>query len=358
MKRRSVLLILLHFLLLHSYAQPKDTSQVLTRNLQAASLAGNPAGEDANRRLTIYLPPGYHQTKERYPVIYFLHGFGVNDTQMMEWIGFRALMDSAIRGGMLRPTILVLPNSLTKYGGYFYSNSTYTGNWAGFIAKDVVRYVDSAFRTKADRDSRGLCGHSMGGNGALKIAMLHAEVFSSVYAMSPGGMHFAGEFTPALKAFRQLSEVQSEADVFKGYDNPETAGMDAFYRVLLANMARTFAPDPSNKFFQGKIPVRFQGKNWIIVPEVLKQWESQFNINMVEDHLPALQSLKALKIDWGRNEEFDHIPITNMQFSKKLESFGIRHFAEEYIGDHVNMLDGFEGRVFTELFPFFQRYLQ
>jgi hypothetical protein len=79
---------------------------------------------------------------------------------------------------------------------------------------------------------------------------------------------------------------------------------------------------------------------------------------MIEAHIPALKSLSALKIDWGRNEDFKHIPITTMELSKKLESLGIKHFAEEYIGDHGNMIDGYEGRVFTEVFPFFQRYLK
>jgi hypothetical protein len=79
---------------------------------------------------------------------------------------------------------------------------------------------------------------------------------------------------------------------------------------------------------------------------------------MIDDYLPQLRSLSALKIDWGRNEDFSHIPYTSLQFSKKLESYRISHFAEEYIGDHGNMLDGFEGRIFTELLPFFNTYLK
>ena len=95
----------------------------------------------------------------------------------------------------------------------------------------------------------------------------------------------------------------------------------------------------------------------IVNEVVLKKWQDNFPINMIDDHIPALKSLTALKIDWGRNEDFKHIPRTNMELSKKLEALGIKHFAEEYIGDHVNMLDGYEGRIFTEVFPFFQKYL-
>jgi hypothetical protein len=50
---------------------------------------------------------------------------------------------------------------------------------------------------------------------------------------------------------------------------------------------------------------------------------------MLEDHIPEFKSLSALKMDWGRNEKFNHIPKTNMEFSKKLEALSIKHFTEE-----------------------------
>ena len=71
-------------------------------------------------------------------------------------------------------------------GGSFYVNSPVTGNWEDFITQDVVGYVDSHFRTLAQAESRGITGHSMGGFGALNIAMHRPDVFSAVYSMSPG----------------------------------------------------------------------------------------------------------------------------------------------------------------------------
>ena len=74
----------------------QDTSKVESRKFIAPSIQHNKGGEDANRSLSIYLPPGYTKSNVRYPVIYFLHGFAVQDNEMMEWIGFKNLMDSAI----------------------------------------------------------------------------------------------------------------------------------------------------------------------------------------------------------------------------------------------------------------------
>ena len=357
MKQGFLTLLLVHLIII-SNSQTKKGGTVIVQKFLSQSIQNNRGGEEPMRQVTIYLPPGYDVSTQRYPTIYFLHGFASNDSEMMQWLGFKSLMDSAIKSGMMRPMILVLPNSDTKYRGSFYTNSSLTGNWADYIGKDVVQYIDKNFRTLADRKSRGLCGHSMGGNGTLKIAMLYPDVFSVAYAMSPGGMHFSGEFQVSHPSLKKLSQLNNMDSLLKKASPPTNFEEFPFFEMVFASLARAYSPDENNKLLQAQLPVQYEGKTMVLNPGVLKKWEANFNINIIEDHIPALKSLAALKIDWGRNEEFQHIPITNLQFSKKLEAFGIKHFAEEYIGDHVNMLDGFEGRIFTELFPFFEKYLK
>lgn len=135
MKKQLISLLLL-FATLQACAQL--SGEVETKHFIAPSLQNNKGNEDPDRRITIYLPPGYEKSNERYPVIYFLHGYASDDKDMMKWLGFKSLMDSAIRAGRLRLSILVLPNSMTKYFGSFYTNSSVAGNWADFIGKDVV----------------------------------------------------------------------------------------------------------------------------------------------------------------------------------------------------------------------------
>ena len=114
-----------------------------------------------------------------------------------------------------------------------------------------------------------------------------------------------------------------------------------FYIKLMADLARTYSPDEAGKaFISAKLPVRYVGDSMIVNEETKKMWEANFPLNMIESHLPALKSLNALKIDWGRNDEVKHIPITSLQFSKKLEANGVKHFAEEYLGGHVNKQGG------------------
>lgn len=350
--KQFVLTLVSGFLLACCFAQGKVEEKVFS----APSIQNNKGGEDANRKLTIYLPPGYEKGNQRYPTLYFLHGYAADAADMMQWLELNKLMDSAISSGKMRPMILVLPSSMTNYFGSFYSNSSVTGNWADYIGKDVVDYIDRNYRTLANRSHRGLFGHSMGGNGALKMAMLFADRFSTVYAMSPGALHFSDDFRlshPAFKRVFQQKSLDSLRTAAPYYDFDKFP----FFEMLYVSLARTYSPNAEEKRMKADQPIKYVGDNMEVNTDVLRKWEANFPINMIEDHLPALKSLTALKIDWGRNEEFKHIPATNLQFSKKLEAFGVKHFAEEYIGDHTNMLDGFEGRIFTEVLPFFEKYL-
>ena len=77
--------------------------------------------------------------------------------------------------------IVVLPDSKTVHNGSMYSSSVTTGDFEGFVAHDLVAYIDAHYRTIANRTSRGLARHSMGGYGAARISMKHPDVFASVY---------------------------------------------------------------------------------------------------------------------------------------------------------------------------------
>ena len=78
---------------------------------------------------------------------------------------------------------------------------------------------------------------------------------------------------------------------------------------------------------------------------------------MVDDYLDNLKQLKALKFDWGRNDPFENVLLAK-KFSEKLDELAINHYAETYIGDHVNKIWTDDGRVLNDLLPFFNTYLK
>lgn len=314
--------------------------------LFSTALKGNPAGENALRSVTIYLPPGYDHSHKHYPVIYLLHGYNSTDTSTLEFLHLDKLMDTAIANNHTRPCIIVMPNSNTHYKGSFYTNSALTGKWADFIARDVVGFIDQKYRTIPNRDARGIAGISMGGHGALKLAMFYPEVFSVVYAMSPAVLNWSDGINPSIEAFQELANAKTEKDLFKSYP-----------AALMADLGRCFSPDSHKPPFYAAMPANYMNDSMIVDLDVVAKWNANLPTKMIESHLEALKSMKAIKIDWGRNDEARHIPLTCIEFSKVLERYGVDHFAEEYRGGHIDQLAGTDGRVYTEVLPFFDRYL-
>ncbi len=153
--------------------------------VHGVSLEGNLEGDSPDRDVFIYLPPSYATSRnQRYPVVYLLHGYGLTGERWMTFANLAAIADKDISAGTMKEMILVSPDAYTVHGGSMYSASVTTGDWEAYIAQDLVAYVDKSYRTIADRLSRGLAGHSMGGYGALRIGMKRPDVFSSLYPMS------------------------------------------------------------------------------------------------------------------------------------------------------------------------------
>ncbi|HEY3836280.1 MAG TPA: alpha/beta fold hydrolase [Bryobacteraceae bacterium] len=149
------------------------------------SLEGNLEGDSPDRDVFVYLPPGYAASaNRRYPVVYFLHGYAAHAETYWKSLSVPSAADAAMADGSSHEMIIVLPDAFTVYDGSMFSNSPTTGDWEAYIAGDLIAYIDSHYRTIADRGGRGLAGHSMGGYGTVRIGMKHPEAFSVLYAMS------------------------------------------------------------------------------------------------------------------------------------------------------------------------------
>ncbi|AHF14771.1 esterase [Niabella soli DSM 19437] len=334
----------------YSNAQVKTTPKkgtVVRVQFKAPSITGNPAGEASSRHLTIYLPPEYQQSAIRYPVIYFLHGMVWTDSSTMLDIHFDQLLDAAIANKEIPPVILVLPDANTTYKGSWYTNSALTGNWTDFIAKDVVTYVDQHYRTIPSRNSRGLSGISMGGHGALKVAMLYPRVFGAVYAMTPAVLNWSDSTNTKLPDFKAIQKAQH-------IDELNRDGR----ALVLVDLGRSFSPNLKHPPFYTDMPVTYSDDVAKTDSIVIKEWNEHLPTQMLDRYADALKTLNGLKIDWGRNDLARHVPGTCLEFSKKLEKLGVKHFAEAYLGGHSDRLSGMDGRVYTDLLPFFKKYLK
>lgn len=329
------------FLLLFLAVQALAQSKIDRIELQSKALQ-NPGGENPVRKISIYLPAGYEQSDKKYPVIYYLHGFFGTDAISSQ---MQMILDKGIEKGKIKPFILVIADNKTLMDGSFYSNSSLTGNWEDFLTKEVVAYMDSHYKTLANRNSRGIGGHSMGGYGAFKLGMLHPEVFSSIYALSPGLLAMVKEFGPNSTSYRELSNIKTLEELNKTY-----------YPKVLTAVGRAWSPNPNNPPFLCDFPFTYENGQMKVNQNTLEKWEANMPVYMVGKYADNLRQMKAIKLDWGRNDS-QRFPIQIGMLSQRLENLGISHFAEEYIGDHNNKIWSEDGRVLNDLLPFFNDYL-
>jgi len=297
--------------------------------VHGASLEGNLEGNSADRQVLVFLPPSYDSASDkRYPVVYFLHGYFANADMYDGMVKFQEAVDEAAAAG--NEMIVVLPDAHTKFKGAMYSTSVTTGDFEGFVARDLVRHIDGAYRTLAQPESRGLSGHSMGGYGTLKIAMKHPGVFSSIYAMAPCCLSPSAITAEQAQAAAQMTAEQIAAAGFG----------DAAAAASLA----AWAPDPTN------------APNYIAAApdDALRTARLHANSPLVllPQYLPSLKALKGIAIDVG---DKDFLLRDDTWMHEELEKFGVAHDWTIFEGDHGNRVSP---RFRSDLLPFFGRHLQ
>lgn len=321
------------------------------------SLENTVTNESPNRAVAVYTPPSYSKNlKRRYPVVYLLHGIGgthrdwvgTNQTTSAKpWSTLQEVMNRGIAAGLIAEMIVVAPDQRTRGGGSFYTNSKTTGNWEDFTAINLVGHIDSNYRTLSTPSSRGIAGHSMGGYGAIKLGMLHPEIFQVVYGMNSGLLGWGPDLTDENEAYRRAAKA-----------TPETLNPNSdFWTASILCIGQALSPNPERPPFYLDLP--FEPRDGILekIDSTFEQWTKQMPLYRVEDYRKNLLSLRAFRFDSGRYDQYPHIISTNRQFSQRLHELGIPHTFEEYNGDHRNKLWGKEGRMATEVFPFFSRQL-
>ena len=310
--------------------------------VHGSSLEGNLEGDPAERDVFVYLPPSYaSQPSRRYPVMYFLHGYGSTADAYWKLMTVPDTANKLMNAGTVHEFILVLPDAHTVYDGSMYSNSPTTGNWEGYVTHDLVAYIDSHYRTIAGRESRGLVGHSMGGYGTFRLAMKYPEVYSSIYAMSscclmnnPGAGR-GGATAPAKQAPAATP------------DGRGGQGRGGFANALSAQAA-AWAPNPMNppKFFD------LPAADGVVLPEISAKWIANSPLVMVDQYVPNLKKYSSIRMDVG---DQDPLAGTNKQMDGSLTRLGIVHTFEVYEGTHGNRV---KERFETKVLPFFSENLK
>jgi enterochelin esterase-like enzyme len=303
--------------------------------IHGAALEGNLEGDDVDRDVLVFLPPGYANDKRRrYPVVYALHGYSIGAEQWSHEIHVPQTIEGAFAQGA-KDMIVVLPDSKTLHNGSMYSSSVTTGDFERFIAHDVVAYIDAHYRTLPNRMSRGLVGHSMGGYGASRIGMKHPDVFGSLYIMSPCCLSARG--VPNPDTAKALEAVKAPAD---------SASLPFMLRTQLASAA-AWSPDPKNPPLYLDLPT----KDGVPQPEVIAKWAANAPLAFVDQYIGNLRQYHAISMDVG---DMDNLRIDAGKLHDVFDRYGIVNGFEIYHGTHTSAVaDRFQNHVL----PFFNQNL-
>ena len=138
----------------------------------------------------IYLPPQYEkEPARRFPVVYFLHGSTGTESSDA---GLARYVHAEIVAGSIEPVIYIFPNGGAESGYRDWPDSYVKSET--LIVRELLPYIDREYRTIAQPGSRGICGFSMGGGGAMRLALKYPKLFGTAASLAAALEQTAEDF--------------------------------------------------------------------------------------------------------------------------------------------------------------------
>jgi S-formylglutathione hydrolase FrmB len=180
------LLIFFCFLVPGAVFANTDTVQVYSTSMQK------------NIKCVVVTPKKYKRARTRFPVVYLLHGYSGDYSN---WIKKVPVIDSL---ATVYQVIIVCPDA--GYSSwYFDSPVDTTFRYETFTATELPAYIDANYKTIAGKKGRAITGLSMGGHGALFLAIRHTDIFGACGSMS-GGLDVS-HFTRSYDVPKRLGDT-------------------------------------------------------------------------------------------------------------------------------------------------------
>lgn len=271
------------------------------------SPSNEPAANDPFRYFQIYLPDGYDESgnDKRYPVVYFLHGFGQNYSS---YSGMFAHLDEEIAKGQLSSMIVVKADGSLANGwlGSFFLNSALNGNFEDYIVNELRAYVNSHYRTKTDET--GIDGHSMGGYAAILLSIKYPHIYSTVTLHAPSSIIAMAPqvFNPNFYQgmLQEIPLIGPSAGKILPTNGQISFRLFALSAALSPNLAQSpFMVDLPIQVNPDFTPILVNGQ---LQPNVavLERWLQNDPYTLVSGNFKVRKQLKhqSLYIDYGQQE--------------------------------------------------------
>ncbi|MFC3881873.1 esterase [Algoriphagus namhaensis] len=205
-------------------------------------------GLGMDRRITIYTPPGYETSKDDYPVLYLLHGAGGDEEAWISLGRTAQILDNLIAEKKVKPMIVVMPNGNViqdaapgegnkgYYKPQFMVPKTMDGTYEGAF-EDIIKFVESNYQVKANKENRAIAGLSMGGYHSLHISRYYPNTFD-----------YVGLFSAAI-----MAREDATGKVYSDFDQTLKTQMDNGYKLYWIAIGKTDFLYDANKEYRSKL---------------------------------------------------------------------------------------------------------
>jgi enterochelin esterase family protein len=299
-------------------------------------LAGNPLGDPPTRVLPVVLPPGYHESGRRYPLVVGLTGFTCKGSMLLNedaWQPNLAQRLERLYAEGMPHAIFALPDCFTRFGGSQYLNSAATGRYEDYVIEELVPWVDAHYRTIAMPEARGVFGKSSGGYGSMILGMRHPETFRALASHS-GDMYFelcyGHDFPAFCNGINQAGGVEAWWQQFHSRLKPRREDLEV---LNILAMAACYSAD-SDAPLRIALPVDLNTCER--VDAVWQRWLAWDPTEMLDRYADNLLNVRLLYMDCGTRDEFSlHFGARVM--AKRLREHAISFEYQEFDDGHMNI---------------------
>jgi enterochelin esterase-like enzyme len=205
-------------------------------------------GNGMSRRVTVYTPSGYEASKDKYPVLYLLHGMGGDEEAWIALGRTSQILDNLIAQGKAKPMIVVMTNgnvaqeaapgesSLGLYKPSMQLDHTMDGKFEETF-QDVIKFVESNYRVKAEKLGRAIAGLSMGGYHSLHISRYYPNTFD-----------YVGLFSAAI-----MTDSKNTSKVYENFDGTLKTQMTNGYKLYWIGIGKTDFLYKFNEEYRAKL---------------------------------------------------------------------------------------------------------
>lgn len=210
--------------------------------------------------LNVYLPEGYDENAESYPLYIFLHGCcGLNHQTHID--DFEARLNQLIADGDIDPLVVVLPSAQgADFGNrHLWFNSERNGNYGDLITSDLLAFVESNYNTSTSR--RAIGGFSMGADGALRLGLHNSNKFVGLVSHSSfSAIENLGNIIPTI--------INETGQASPPYNFIPSNGL---YTQATFGISTVWSPNFSNPPYEVDFPLNDNGE---LIEEVFNEWKS------------------------------------------------------------------------------------